>query len=126
MCQTASVAPRLREALDIVSAPPTPAKFFHSGGESNTYGSLWSLKWRAGSGEQRGFWPAPVIAFRRAPFGELFQRDSSIRRWCPGLEKQTLLLTLDDHFLHFREAFESFGISQAKGQIERRFVTLRG
>lgn len=75
--------------------------------------------------------PRTYRRFRRARFGELFQHDSSIHQWWPGPEKQTLLLTLDDHsglniagrfvtrdttwahFLHFREAFERFGIPQA-------------
>ena len=69
--------------------------------------------------------------FHRTRFGELFRHDSSIHQWWPRPEKQTLLLTLDDHsglnitgrfvprdttwahFFHFREAFERFGIPQA-------------
>ena len=68
--------------------------------------------------------------FRRAHVGELWQHDSSIHRWWPASEKQTLLLTSDDcsgflvggrfverdttwnHFLHFREAFERHGLPQ--------------
>jgi hypothetical protein len=41
--------------------------------------------------------PRTYRRFRRARFGELFQHDSSIHQWWPGPEKQTLLLTLDDH-----------------------------
>jgi hypothetical protein len=66
--------------------------------------------------------------FRRAAIGELWQHDSSIHQWWPAPRKQTLLLTVDDHsglnvagrfvtadttwnhFLHFREAFETHGI----------------
>jgi len=68
--------------------------------------------------------------FRRARIGELWQHDSSIHQWWPGPRKQTLLLTVDDHsglnvagrfvtsdttwnhFLHFREAFETHGIPE--------------
>jgi hypothetical protein len=75
--------------------------------------------------------PRTYRRFRRARFGELFQHDSSIHQWWPGPEKQTLLLTIDDHsglniagrfvprdttwahFQHFREAFERHGIPQA-------------
>ena len=34
--------------------------------------------------------------FRRAHVGELWQHDSSIHRWWPAPNKQTLLLTVDD------------------------------
>jgi hypothetical protein len=68
--------------------------------------------------------------FRRAKIGELWQHDSSIHQWWPAPRKQTLLLTVDDHsglnvagrfvtsdttwnhFLHFREAFETHGIPE--------------
>lgn len=68
--------------------------------------------------------------FRRASIGELWQHDSSIHQWWPGPRKQTLLLTVDDHsglnvvgrfvtsdttwnhFLHFRQAFETHGIPE--------------
>ena len=68
--------------------------------------------------------------FRRATIGELWQHDSSIHQWWPASRKQTLLLTVDDHsglnvagrfvtsdttwnhFLHFREAFETRGIPE--------------
>jgi len=68
--------------------------------------------------------------FRRAKIGELWQHDSSIHQWWPAPHKQTLLLTVDDHsglnvagrfvtsdttwnhFLHFRQAFESRGIPE--------------
>ena len=68
--------------------------------------------------------------FRRASIGELWQHDSSIHQWWPASAKQVLLLTVDDHsglnlagrfvtadttwnhFLHFREAFETHGIPQ--------------
>lgn len=68
--------------------------------------------------------------FRRARIGELWQHDSSIHQWWPASRKQTLLLTVDDHsglnvagrfvtsdttwnhFCHFREAFEVYGIPE--------------
>jgi hypothetical protein len=34
--------------------------------------------------------------FRRTHVGELWQHDSSIHRWWPAPNKQTLLLTVDD------------------------------
>jgi hypothetical protein len=60
--------------------------------------------------------------------GELWQHDSSIHQWWPAADKQTLLLTVDDHsrkllaaifvptdttwhhFLHLRRAFALHGI----------------
>lgn len=75
--------------------------------------------------------PRPYRRFRRANFGELWQHDSSIHQWWPDAQKQTLLLTVDDHsgfnvagrfvprdttwdhFCHFREAFERIGLPQA-------------
>ena len=68
--------------------------------------------------------------FRRAHIGELWQHDSSIHQWWPAEDKQVLLLTLDDHsglnlagrfvqadttwnhFCHFRQAFELWGIPE--------------
>ena len=68
--------------------------------------------------------------FRRARIGELWQHDSSIHQWWPAAAKQTLLLTVDDqsglnlagrfvesdttwnHFGHFREAFETWGLPE--------------
>jgi hypothetical protein len=68
--------------------------------------------------------------FRRAKIGELWQHDSSVHQWWPAPRKQTLLLTIDDHsglnlagrfvtsdttwnhFCHFREAFERYGIPE--------------
>lgn len=68
--------------------------------------------------------------FRRAHIGELWQHDSSIHQWWPASSKQTLLLTTDDHsglnlagrfvtsdttwnhFEHFREAFEKWGLPE--------------
>jgi hypothetical protein len=68
--------------------------------------------------------------FRRAKIGELWQHDISIHQWWPAPRKQTLLLTVDDHsgfnvagrfvtsdttwnhFLHFRQAFETHGIPE--------------
>ena len=45
--------------------------------------------------------PAPVAKPRRrwerARLGELWQHDSSIHQWWPAEDKQTLLLTVDDH-----------------------------
>ena len=75
--------------------------------------------------------PRTYRRFRRARFGELWQHDSSIHQWWPGRQKQTLLLTVDDHsgfnvagcfvpadttwahFTHFRQAFEHLGLPQA-------------
>lgn len=73
----------------------------------------------------------PYRRFRRARFGELWQHDSSIHQWWPASQKQTLLLTVDDHsgfivagrlvsrdttwkhFCHFRNAFEAYGLPRA-------------
>jgi len=41
--------------------------------------------------------PKPRRRWERARLGELWQHDSSIHQWWPGEDKQTLLLTLDDH-----------------------------
>ena len=75
--------------------------------------------------------PRTYRRFRRARFGELWQHDSSIHQWWPGRQKQTLLLTVDDHsgfnvagrfvpgdttwahFGHFRAAFERLGLPEA-------------
>lgn len=75
--------------------------------------------------------PRNYRRFRRAYIGELWQHDSSIHQWWQGSEKQTLLLTLDDHsgyivaatfvtrdttwnhFEHFRKAFAHYGLPQA-------------
>ena len=75
--------------------------------------------------------PRTYRRFRRAYIGELWQHDSSIHQWWPAEDKQVLLLTLDDHsglnlagcfvesdttwnhFCHFRQAFETWGIPQA-------------
>ncbi len=69
--------------------------------------------------------------FRRAHIGELWQHDSSIHQWWPAAQKQTLLLTVDDHcglnvagrfvtadttwnhFCHFRGAFEQHDLPEA-------------
>lgn len=74
--------------------------------------------------------PRTYRRFRRAHVGELWQHDSSIHQWWPAPNKQTLLLTTDDcsglcvagrfvesdttwnHFEHFREAFEKYGLPQ--------------
>jgi hypothetical protein len=74
--------------------------------------------------------PRVYRRFRRAHIGELWQHDSSIHQWWPAPAKQTLLLTVDDHsglnlagrfvesdttwnhFEHFREAFETWGLPQ--------------
>jgi len=74
--------------------------------------------------------PKPYRRFRRAYIGELWQHDSCIHQWWPALSKQILLLSVDDHsgmivagrfvdadttwnhFLHFRSAFEAWGIPE--------------
>lgn len=79
--------------------------------------------------------PAPIAKPRRrwerARLGELWQHDSSIHQWWPDEDKQTLLLTVDDHsrklldavfvptdttwhhFQHFRRAFTIHGLPLA-------------
>jgi hypothetical protein len=79
--------------------------------------------------------PAPIAKPRRrwerARLGELWQHDSSIHPWWPAQDKQTLLLTVDDHsrklmaavfvptdttwhhFQHFRRAFTLHGLPVA-------------
>jgi hypothetical protein len=74
--------------------------------------------------------PRSYRRFRRARIGELWQHDSSIHQWWPASSKQTLLLSTDDHsglnlagrfvpsdttwnhFEHFRQAFETWGLPQ--------------
>lgn len=74
--------------------------------------------------------PGTYRRFRRAHIGELWQHDSSIHQWWPAERKQLLLLTVDDHsglniqgsfveadttwnhFLHFRNAFQRWGIPE--------------
>jgi hypothetical protein len=74
--------------------------------------------------------PQPYRRFRRAYIGELWQHDSCIHQWWPAELKQVLLLSVDDHsgmivagrfvdgdttwnhFLHFRSAFEVWGIPE--------------
>lgn len=74
--------------------------------------------------------PQPYRRFRRAYIGELWQHDSCIHQWWPAVSKQILLLSVDDHsgmivagrfvdadttwnhFLHFRSAFEAWGIPE--------------
>jgi len=69
--------------------------------------------------------------WQRAQIGELWQHDSSIHQWWPAAEKQTLILTVDDHsrkllggtmvssdttwnhFEHFRARFLQHGIPLA-------------
>ena len=41
--------------------------------------------------------PKPRRRWQRARLGELWQHDSSIHQWWPAQDKQTLLLTVDDH-----------------------------
>jgi hypothetical protein len=71
--------------------------------------------------------PKPRRRWQRAKVGELWQHDSSIHQWWPAAQKQTLLLTVDDHsrelvagvfvptdttwhhFQHFRHAFAVHG-----------------
>ncbi len=73
--------------------------------------------------------PRVYRLFRRARTGELWLQDSSIHQWWPAA-RQTLLLTVDDHsalnlavrfvgsdttwnhFEHFREAFETWGLPE--------------
>lgn len=75
--------------------------------------------------------PRAYRRFRRARIGELWQHDSSIHQWWPAASKQTLLLSVDDHsglnlagrfvesdttwnhFKHFREAFDTWGLPEA-------------
>lgn len=79
--------------------------------------------------------PAPISKPRRrwerARLGELWQHDSSIHQWWPADDKQTLLLTVDDHsrkllaavfvptdttwhhFQHFRRTFLLHGLPVA-------------
>ena len=72
--------------------------------------------------------PKPRRRWQRAQVGELWQHDSSIHQWWPAQDKQTLLLTLDDHsrrllgavfvptdttwhhFQHFRRIFGAHGL----------------
>lgn len=75
--------------------------------------------------------PKPRRRWQRARVGELWQHDSSIHQWWPAADKQTLLLTLDDHsrlllgatfvptdttwhhFQHFRRLFTAHGLPLA-------------
>ena len=75
--------------------------------------------------------PCIYRRFRRAHIGELWQHDSCLHQWWPAAAKQVLLLTVDDHsgvnlagrfvtsdttwnhFLHFRSAFEIWGLPEA-------------
>jgi hypothetical protein len=75
--------------------------------------------------------PKPRRRWQRARVGELWQHDSSIHQWWPAADKQTLLLTVDDHsrkllagtfvptdttwhhFQHFRRAFLAHGLPLA-------------
>lgn len=75
--------------------------------------------------------PKPRRRWERARLGELWQHDSSIHPWWPDSQKQTLLLTVDDHsrkllaasfvpsdttwnhFQHFRQAFTLHGLPSA-------------
>jgi hypothetical protein len=75
--------------------------------------------------------PKPRRRWERARLGELWQHDSSIHQWWPAADKQTLLLTMDDHsrklvaaifvptdttwhhFQHFRRAFTLHGLPVA-------------
>ena len=75
--------------------------------------------------------PKPRRRWERARLGELWQHDSSIHQWWPADDKQTLLLTVDDHsrkllgatfvptdttwhhFQHFRRAFTLHGLPVA-------------
>jgi hypothetical protein len=73
----------------------------------------------------------PRRRWERARLGELWQHDSSIHQWWPAADKQTLLLTVDDHsrklmagtfvptdttwghFQHFRHSFTLHGLPLA-------------
>jgi len=75
--------------------------------------------------------PKPRRRWQRARVGELWQHDSSIHQWWPADDKQTLLLTVDDHsrqllagtfvptdttwhhFQHFRRIFTGHGLPLA-------------
>jgi len=75
--------------------------------------------------------PKPRRRWERARLGELWQHDSSIHQWWPADDKQTLLLTVDDHsrklmagtfvptdttwnhFQHFRRSFIIHGLPLA-------------
>ena len=75
--------------------------------------------------------PKPRRRWQRARVGELWQHDSSIHQWWPAADKQTLLLTVDDHsrtllgatfvptdttwhhFQHFRRLFTAHGLPLA-------------
>ena len=75
--------------------------------------------------------PRPRRRWERARVGELWQHDSSIHQWWPAPDKQTLLLTVDDHsrklvgavfvptdttwhhFQHFRSTFTVHGLPLA-------------
>ena len=75
--------------------------------------------------------PKPRRRWERARLGELWQHDSSIHQWWPDEDKQTLLLTVDDHsrklmaavfvptdttwhhFQHFRRTFTLHGLPVA-------------
>jgi hypothetical protein len=75
--------------------------------------------------------PKPRRRWQRARVGDLWQHDSSIHQWWPADDKQTLLLTVDDHsrkllagtfvptdttwhhFQHFRGTFTVHGLPLA-------------
>ena len=75
--------------------------------------------------------PKPRRRWQRARVGELWQHDSSIHQWWPADDKQTLLLTVDDHsrkyiagtfvptdttwhhFQHFRRCFSAHDLPLA-------------
>ena len=75
--------------------------------------------------------PKPRRRWQRARVGELWQHDSSIHQWWAAPDKQTLLLTVDDHsrkllagtfvptdttwhhFQHFRHVFTAHGLPLA-------------
>jgi hypothetical protein len=75
--------------------------------------------------------PKPRRRWQRARVGELWQHDSSIHQWWAAADKQTLLLTVDDHsrkllggtfvptdttwhhFQHFRGTFTTHGLPVA-------------
>jgi hypothetical protein len=75
--------------------------------------------------------PRPRRRWQCAHIGELWQHDSSIHQWWGGRQRQTLILTEDDHsrklvaarfvpsdttwghFCHFRAAFERYGLPES-------------
>jgi hypothetical protein len=69
----------------------------------------------------------PRRRWQRARVGELWQHDSSIHQWWPSEDKQTLLLTLDDHSRRLLGAtFVSTDTTWNHFEHFRRLFTLHG